>query len=63
MQIFREACERWDMPIAATVALSGPLNEFPRLPFQLGLALSHVPLWCQELGSYVKERYLFRTGQ
>ena len=62
-QIFREACERWDMPIAATVALSGPLNEFPRFPFQLGLALAHVPLWCQELGGYVKERYLLRTGQ
>ena len=43
MQILGEACERWDMPIAATVALGGPFNEFPRLPFQLGLALSHVP--------------------
>jgi len=63
MQILGEACERWDMPIAATIALGAPFNEFPRLPFQLGLALSHVPRWCQELGTYVKERYLFRTGQ
>ena len=62
-QILGEACERWDMPIAATVALGGALNEFPRLPFQLGLALSHVPLWCQELVSYMKERYIFRAGQ
>lgn len=63
MQIFREARERWDMPIAATVAVGGSFNEVPRFPFQLGLALSHVPIWCQELGSYVKERCLPRVGQ
>ncbi len=63
LQMLGEARERWDMPIAATVALGAPLNEFPRLPLQLGLALSHVPLWCQELGSYVQERYRFRAGR
>jgi hypothetical protein len=57
-QMFREACARWDMPVAATIALRGPFNEFPRLPFQLGLALCHVPTWCQELGRYVHERWL-----
>jgi hypothetical protein len=62
MQIFRQACERWDMPIAATMAFHGPFNEFPRLPFQLGLALSHVPIWCQELGTYVKERCASRMA-
>ena len=60
-QIFWEARARWDMPIAATVALHGPLNELPRLPFQLGLALCHVPTWCQELGRYVHERWLSRA--
>jgi hypothetical protein len=63
MQIFREARERWDMPIAATVALGGAFNAFPRLPFQLGLALAHVPIWCQELGSYVKECRISRAGE
>jgi hypothetical protein len=56
MQIMKEVRERWDMPIAATVALGGPFNGFPRLPFQLGLALSHVPIWCQQLGSFLKKR-------
>jgi hypothetical protein len=55
-QLMWEVRERWDMPIAATVALGGPFNEFPRLPFQLGLALSHVPIWCRQLGSYLKNR-------
>jgi Uncharacterised nucleotidyltransferase len=63
IQIVREAYERWDMPIAATVAFGGAVNEFPRLPFQLGLALAHVPIWCQELGSYVKERRTSRAGE
>jgi hypothetical protein len=63
MQIFREACDRWDMPIAATEALGGSFNEVPRLPFQLGLALSHVPIWCRELGGYVKEQGISQAGQ
>jgi hypothetical protein len=33
MQIFREARERWDMPIAATVALGGHLTLFHGSPF------------------------------
>jgi Uncharacterised nucleotidyltransferase len=61
-QIFREARARWDMPIAATVALRGPFTELPRLPFQLGLALFHVPTWCQELRRYLHERWLSRAG-
>jgi hypothetical protein len=62
-QILAEACERWDMPIAATVALGAPFNEFPRLPLQLGLALCHVPLWGQELAGYLKERLISWAGQ
>jgi hypothetical protein len=54
-QLLGEARERWDMPIAATVALDAPFNEFPRLPLQLGLALAHVPLWGRELGSYLRQ--------
>jgi hypothetical protein len=27
---------RWADPIAATIAMRGPLNELPRLPFQIG---------------------------
>jgi Uncharacterised nucleotidyltransferase len=61
VQIVKEARLRWDMPIAATVALGGPFNEFPRLPFQLGLALAHVPVWCRELGGYLTTKQPFRT--
>jgi hypothetical protein len=62
LRIFREVRERWDMPIAATVALGGPFNDFPRLPFRLVLALSHVPIWCQELGRYLKTRRVSLTA-
>ncbi len=59
--IVNEARRRWDMPIAATVALRRPFNEAPRLPFQLGLALAHVPAWCRELCSYLTTRQALRT--
>jgi hypothetical protein len=54
--IIAHARLRWDMPIAATIALRGPLNEFPRGPFQLGLALAHIPLWCRDLGGYLTRK-------
>jgi hypothetical protein len=54
--IIAHARLRWDMPIAATMALRGPLNEFPRGPFQLGLALAHIPLWCRDLGGYFTQK-------
>jgi Uncharacterised nucleotidyltransferase len=60
-QIVQEARLRWDMPMAATVALGGPFNEFPRMPFQLGLALAHVPAWCRELRTYLKSKQTFNT--
>jgi hypothetical protein len=50
----RYARQRWDMPVAATMALRGPLNEFPRSPFQLALALAHLPAWCQELWQHLR---------
>jgi hypothetical protein len=53
-QILEEARVRWDMPVAATVALGGPFDEMPRLPFQLGLALAHIPEWCREMGGYLR---------
>jgi hypothetical protein len=62
-QIVQEARLRWDMPIAATVALGGPFNELPRMPFQLGLALAHVPGWCRELASYLKLRHVARASR
>ena len=34
--LIREICERWPDPIVATFNLSGPLNNLPRLPYQLG---------------------------
>lgn len=54
--IVHHARLRWDMPIAATMGLRGPLNEFPRGPFQLGLALAHIPLWCCDLGRYLTQK-------
>jgi hypothetical protein len=63
LQILREAHERWDMPVAATVACGGAFNEFPRFPFQVGLALAHVPIWCRELGRYVKKRRISPAGE
>jgi hypothetical protein len=62
MQLVREARRRWDMPIAATVALGGTFNEFPRLPFQLGLALAHLPAWGRELGSYLAPKQALRPA-
>jgi Uncharacterised nucleotidyltransferase len=47
--LLRHARQRWDMPTAATFALRAPLNAFPRSPFQLALALTHIPAWCQQL--------------
>lgn len=34
-----ELAKRWPNPIRATMYFSGPFNEFPRLPFQLGNVL------------------------
>ncbi|MGH8067682.1 MAG: nucleotidyltransferase family protein [Candidatus Entotheonellia bacterium] len=62
-QILKEARMRWDMPIAATVALGGPLNEFPRIPFQLGLALAHIPGWCCEVGRYLRPQRRSQTAR
>jgi hypothetical protein len=59
-RLLAEVRARWDMPIAASVALDAPFNEFPRFPWQLGLALSHVPRWCRELCAYVPRRLSFR---
>ena len=53
-QILKEARMRWDMPIASTIAFGGPFNEMPRIPFQLGLALAHIPEWCREVGGYLR---------
>lgn len=62
-QILKEARLRWDMPIAATVALRGPFNEVPRLPFQLGLALAHIPGWCREVGGYLRQPHRSHTAR
>jgi hypothetical protein len=35
-----EIRKRWPNPIRATISFGGPLNEFPRLPFQLGNFIS-----------------------
>jgi hypothetical protein len=59
-RVIREGFERWDMPIAATVALHGPFNKLPRFPFQLGLTLLHVPIWGRELRAMVRECWLPR---
>jgi hypothetical protein len=55
--IWHRACLRWDMPIAATVACKGPMNEYPRVPFQVLLAVAHLPQWGRELGRYLAKRY------
>jgi hypothetical protein len=31
---------RWPNPVEATIAIGGPLNNFPRLPFQIGTELA-----------------------
>jgi hypothetical protein len=33
------------------------------MPFQLGLALAHVPGWCRELASYLKPRHIARASR
>jgi hypothetical protein len=37
--LFREIRARWPNPIEATISVGGPLNELPRLPFQIGNGL------------------------
>ncbi|HTG14234.1 MAG TPA: nucleotidyltransferase family protein [Blastocatellia bacterium] len=34
--------KRWPDPLEATIRLRGPLNELPRLPFQIGYSLSRI---------------------
>jgi hypothetical protein len=58
--IWRRAGLRWDMPIAATMACKGPMNAYPRVPFQVLLALAHLPQWGRELGRYMAKRYASR---
>jgi hypothetical protein len=55
-RLWQEARWRWDMPLSATVQLGGPFNHLPRFPFQLGLALAHIPAWWRELGNLWCER-------
>src|SRR5207237_2393158 len=37
--ILRALRLRWPNPVEATIGVSGPLNNFPRLPFQIGSCL------------------------
>lgn len=41
--------DRWPNPIKATIDMNWPLNEVPRLPFQLGYCLSRVKQFLTEL--------------
>jgi hypothetical protein len=40
---------RWPDPLEATIRLRGPLNELPRLPFQIGYGLSRVTKFLTDL--------------
>ena len=42
---------RWDHPIQATVRFQGDFDDSSRLPFQLRLALAHLPELLRQLGS------------
>lgn len=37
--LLRDVINRWPGPIEATVKIGGPINELPRLPFQLGYSI------------------------
>jgi hypothetical protein len=40
---------RWPNPIEATISVGGPLNELPRLPFQIGNGLVRLTRFMNEL--------------
>jgi hypothetical protein len=42
--------KRWPDPLEATIRLRGPLNELPRLPFQIGYSLSRITKFLTHLG-------------
>jgi hypothetical protein len=41
---------RWPNPIQATINVGGPLNDLPRLPFQIGDGLVRLTKWVAESG-------------
>jgi hypothetical protein len=47
----REIRARWPNPIEATISVRGPLNELPRLPFQIGHGLVRLARFMQAAAS------------
>jgi hypothetical protein len=33
------------------------------MPFQLGLALAHIPGWCREVGGYLRQQRQSQTAR
>ena len=48
---------RWPNPIEATIGLNGPLNDLPRLPFQLGSCLSRAAQFLARLPEALREQH------
>lgn len=52
----RDLLNRWPNPIEATVGVGGPFNEWPRLPFQLGHALSRTARFLVRVPEALREQ-------
>jgi len=50
-RIFSELYVRWDNPVSATAGLRGRFNNWPRLPYQLGILLLCSPAYAKQLAS------------
>ena len=53
---------RWPNPIEATVGVRGPFNELPRLPFQVGDALSRTAKFLTQVPRTLREQYRVRAS-
>jgi hypothetical protein len=58
-KLFREIQSRWDNPVRSTAAMSGRLNNWPRLPYQLGELIHHSPELPKQLRIILKGRQAF----
>jgi hypothetical protein len=47
---------RWPDPIQATIRMKGPINEWPRLPFQIGEYLSKTTHFMTRLPRLLREQ-------
>ncbi|HEY3132686.1 MAG TPA: nucleotidyltransferase family protein [Acidobacteriota bacterium] len=53
--VWKDIRNRWPNPIEATISVNGPLNELPRLPFQIGALISRTRKFLSKLPAQLSE--------